>query len=86
MGKWGCICVQVKVNTGMPWFGYRYVFCNAFSFITVIISVITVYPLNLLNKGVVPRYFSCEKWFIITSTKNLSILAAHQSPTYYYFF
>lgn len=35
--------VHVKISRGIPWFGYRYVSCNAFHFHK---------PLNLLNKGV----------------------------------
>lgn len=29
MRKLGYIWMQVEVNTGMHWFGYRYVSCNA---------------------------------------------------------
>lgn len=57
---------HVKISRSIPWFGCRYVSCNAFYFHK---------PLNLLNKGVIfPCIFFIENvlFIKIINIKNLS--------------
>lgn len=67
------------MNTGMPWFGYRYISCSAFPLLQ---AIIVVSPLNLLHKGVFPGISFMGSALFIKSMniKNLSILAYISTP------